>query len=137
MTPKKHNNHYIMRLIAKIWSTPVIIFSLIIFIGHMSSWITTGTPDSYAEANTPITEFLPPIFMFIAVLGLAISWHVRKRIQKLGSFITIAFCLATLPLLFLHWPITQDSRYITPYILFLIILTPGMLFFIQSSKPKN
>jgi hypothetical protein len=126
-----------MRLIAKIWSTPVIIFSLIIFIGHVTSWITTGTPDPYAEANIPITEFLPPIFMFIAVLGLAISWHIRKRIQKLGSFITIAFCLATLPLLFLHWPITQDPRYIMPYAILLIILTPGMLFLIQSYRPKT
>ena len=96
------------------------------FIGYTVNWITTGVADPYAVEGYPFIENLPPIFMFVSILGLVIAWFN----EKLGGIINIIFCLATLPLLLIHWPIPQDFRYAVPYILLIIIVIPGMLFLI-------
>ena len=64
------------------------------------------------EAN--VTLILPPIFMFLSVLGLVIA----SRWELLGGAITIVFQLAALSLLLVHSPITHDfPRSAVPYLL--------------------
>lgn len=117
-----------IRWIARIWSVPVIAYALIILIGYMVNWMTTGVADPYAVENYPFIENLPPIFMFLAILGLGIAW----RFERLGGVINLVFCVAILPILLIHWPITQDSRYVIPYILSAIVAFPGILFLVNS-----
>ena len=113
-----------IRRIARIWSAVIIVYALLMFIGYTISWVTTGEADPHAEDDYPFIENLPPIFMFLAILGLAIAW----RFEKIGGIINLGFCLATIPILLVHWPITQDSRFAAPYILVIIVAFPGILF---------
>jgi len=110
--------------IARIWSVPIIAYALMMFAGYTVSWITTGKADPHAVKDYPFIENLPPVFMFLAILGLGIAW----RWEKLGGIINIVFCLATLPILLIHWPIAQDPRFAVPYVLLMIIVFPGILF---------
>jgi len=122
-----------IRRIARIWSVPVIAYALMMFIGYTVNWVTTGKADPYAVEDYPFIENLPPFFMFLAILGLGIAW----RWERLGGIINLFFCLATLPILIIHWPIIQDFRYTIPYILLGIIAFPGILFLVywwQSRK---
>lgn len=113
-----------IRRIARIWSIPIIAYALMMLIGYTVNWVTTGKADPYALEDYPFIENLPPLFMFLAILGLGIAW----RSEKLGGIINLIFCLATLPILIIHWPIIQDFRYIVPYILLIIVAFPGILF---------
>ena len=124
-----------LRWIARILSAPIIAYALLMFIGYTVSWITTGVPDPHAIDDYPFIENLPPIFMFLAILGLGIAWFK----EKLGGIINIIFCLAVLPILLIHWPVLQNPRYSVPYILLAIIAIPGILFMVswwQSRKSR-
>lgn len=122
-----------LSLIARIWSIPIIIYSLVMLIGNLVSLITTGTADPYAVEDYPFIENIPPIFLLIAAVGLAISW----RYKRTGAIITSFFCFATIPILLGHWPFWEKSINFMPYILMLVVLTPGILFWIASGKGKN
>jgi len=115
-----------IRRIARIWSVPVIAYALMMLIGYTVNWVTTGKTDPYAVEGYPFIENLPPIFMFLAILGLGIAWCWERS----GGIINLIFCLATLPILLIHWPITQDSRFVVPYILLIIVAFPGILFLV-------
>ena len=118
------------RLIARILSVPIITYALLLLIGYTVSWLTTGTADPHAVEDYPFIENLPPIFMFLAIIGLAVAW----KKEKLGGIINLAFCLATLPILLIHWPVAQDPRFITPYIILSIIMLPGVLLLIHAKS---
>ena len=75
------------RRIARIWSVPIITYALMMLIGCTVNWVTTGKADPYAVEDYPFIENLPPIFMFLAILGLAIAW----RWEKLGGVINLIF----------------------------------------------
>ena len=113
-----------IRRIARIWSVPIIAYALLLFIGYTINWITTGKADPYASENYPFIENLPPLFMFFAILGSGLAW----KKEKWGSIINLVFCLATLPILLIHWPMNENFFYIIPYILLAIIAVPGILF---------
>ena len=116
-----------MRWIARIWSFPIIVYSLLMFVGYAWSWVTTGVADPYAVEDYPFIEALPPILMFLSVLGLGIAW----RWERLGGTITIVFQLAALSVLAIHRPITHDfPRSAVPYLLSMIIASPGILFLV-------
>jgi len=115
-----------IRRIARILSVPIIVYALIMLIGYTVSWITTGTADPHAVEDYPFIENLPPIFMFLAILGLGIAW----RFEKFGGIMNLIFCLLTLPILLIHWPIIQEFRFVVPYILLIIIALPGILFLV-------
>ena len=121
------------RRIARILSALIIIFVLITVSGYAVNWIITGTADPYAVEDYPFIENLPPAFIFLATLGLAIAW----RFEKLGGIINLVFCLATLPILIIHWPVYQDPRFIAPYIVLVIVAIPGVLFLIYWHKSKE
>jgi len=116
-----------IRWIARIWSFPIIVYALLMLIGYAWNWVTIGVADPYAVEGYPPTEALPPIFMFLSVLGLAIAW----RWERLGGTITIVFELAVLSVLLIDKPITDDfPRSAVPYLLSMIVTTPGILFLV-------
>ena len=115
------------RKIARIWSFPIIVYSLIMFIGYAWSWVTTGVADPYAVEGYPPLEALPPILMFLGVLGLGIAW----RWEKLGGAITLFFQITVILLLLITRPITQDfSRSAFPYFMSMVLAIPGILFLV-------
>ena len=112
-----------LRLIARIVSAPIILFALIYVIGYGINWITIGEADPYTVEGYPFIENIPPILMFLAIVGLAIAW----RSEKVGGLINLLFCLLTLIVL----PFTRDTldfRSMIPMVLVLIISIPGILF---------
>ena len=116
-----------IRWIARIWSSPIIVFSLIMFIGYAWNWVTTGVADPYVVEGTSFVEALPPILMFLGVLGLGIAW----RWERFGGTITLVFLLATLLVLLIQGPSTQEfSRSAIPYLMSLVVAIPGILFLV-------
>ena len=115
-----------IRWIARIWGALIFGIALLMLIGYTWNWVTTGKADPHAVEGYPAIENLPPLFMLLSALGLGIAW----RWEGLGGAITVVFQLATLPLLLIHWPITQDfPRYlVAPYGTWMIIAIPGVLF---------
>lgn len=114
-----------MRWIARIWSAPIILYSLMMLTGYAWNLLTIGVADPYAVEGYPPIEAIPPILMFISILGLGIAW----RWEGLGGAITLVLQAAMLIVLLLHRPITQDfMRSATPYLLSLVIIIPGILF---------
>lgn len=116
-----------IRWIARIWSSPIIVFSLIMLTGYAWNWVTIGKADPYAVEGYSLVEALPPILMFLSVLGLGIAW----RWEKLGGAIALVFQLATLLVLLIQIPITQDfPRSAIPYLMLVIVAIPGILFLV-------
>jgi hypothetical protein len=101
--------------------------ALLVLVGYAWNWVTVGVADPYAVEDYPPIEALPPILMFLSVLGLGIAW----RWERLGGAISIVFQLAVLSLLLIHSPITQDfPRSAVPYLLSMVITIPAILFLV-------
>lgn len=116
-----------IRWIARIWSLPLMGVALLVLIGYAWNWVTVGVADPYAVEDYPPIEALPPILMFLSVLGLGIAW----RWERLGGAISIVLQLAVLSLLLIHSPITQDfPRSAVPYLLSMVITIPAILFLV-------
>ena len=127
-----------LRWTARIWSILIIAYALLMLSGYAWNWITTGTIDPHAVEEYPFIENLPPLFFFLSILGLGIAW----KWEGLGGIISVAFLLVSLPILLIHWPITERfPLYLyAPYGIWLIILIPGILFLILwwfRKKPLN
>jgi hypothetical protein len=119
---------------ARVWSLPIIVYALLILVGYAWNWVTTGVADPYAVEDDPAIEALPPISMFLSVLGLGIAW----RWERLGGTIAIVFELAVLSLLLIHTPITRDLPLSTiPYFLSMTIIVPGILFLVCWRRSKS
>jgi len=88
--------------------------------------LTNGLADPHAAEDYPPIENLPPLLIFVAALGSGIAW----RWEGLGGAITIVSVLLALPVLLIHWPITDGfSRYlVAPYGVGAMAATPGVLF---------
>jgi hypothetical protein len=117
-----------VRWTARIWGGLVFAFALLIFAGYAWNWVTTGQADPHAVENYPPTENLPPLLMFLAALGSGIAW----RWEGVGGAITVASQLVALPVLLIHWPISDDfPRYlVAPYGTWMIVAIPGILFLV-------
>ena len=76
-----------IRRIARIWSSPIIIYSLIMLFGYAWNLVTIGKADPYTVEGYPLVEALPPILVFLSVLGLLIAW----RWEGFGGAITLVF----------------------------------------------
>lgn len=120
-----------LRLIARIWSVPIIAYCVMMLVGYGWDLVTIGTADPYAVEDVSFLESLPPILMFISSLTLALAF----RRERLGGWVTLALQLAIIILLFVENP-TFDGfpRRALPYILVLIISVPAVLFIVSSRR---
>ncbi len=130
---KSNRPQKILLWIARIWSLILIVYAVIVLVGSIWNKITTGSADPNALEVYPFIENLPPVFMFIAICGLGAAW----KWEKIGGVINLIFCIVTIPILIIQWPISQDSRYIIPYILVLLIAAPGVLFLVHEFRSKR
>lgn len=114
--------------IARIWGAAIIAITLLILTGYGWNWLTTGKADPHAAEDYPPIENVPPLFLVLSVVGLGVAW----RREGLGAAIALAFSLATLPVLLVHWPITHDfPRYlVAPYGTWMLVAIPGALFLV-------
>ncbi len=130
MTKDRDTNDRAMkwiRRIARIWSFPIIVYALMMLTDYAWNWMTTRKANPYVVEGTSFVEALPPILMFLSVLGLGIAW----RWEKLGGAIALVFQLATLLVLLIQIPITQDfPRSAIPYLMLVIVAIPGILFLV-------
>ena len=123
-----------IRLIARIWSAPIILYSLMMLTGYAWSWLTTGTTDPYAVEGYPFIEAVPPILLFLGVLGLAIAW----RREKLGGVINLVFLLGVIVVLLISKPITDDFfRSAAPYLITIVVAIPGILFLVSGRRSRE
>lgn len=123
-----------MRRIARIWSSPIIVYSLIMLSGYAWNLVTIGKADPYAVEGYPLVETIPPILMFLSVLGLGIAW----RWERLGGAITLVFQFAALWFLQIQRPITHDfCRSAVPYLMSMVIVIPGILFMVCGWRSRN
>jgi hypothetical protein len=123
-----------IRWVARIWSLPIILYALIMLVGYSWSWITTGVADPHAVEDYPPTEALPPIFMFLSILGLGVAW----RWERLGGTMALVFLVAVLSLLFIQSPIARDfPRSAFPYLLSLVVAIPGVLFLVCGWRSRK
>ena len=123
-----------IRWIARIWSFPIIVYSLIMLTGYAWNWVTIGTADPYAVEGYPLIEALPPILMFLSVLGLGIAW----RYERLGGAITLFFLFAVFLLLLIQRPINHDFyRTAVPFLMSMVIAIPGILFLVCWWRSKR
>jgi len=115
-----------MRWVARIWSLPLIAGALLVAIGWAWSWLTGATDPNAVEGNPP-TEALVPIFLVVSIAGLGMAW----RWERLGGAIAAVFQLAALVALLIHRPLTDDlSRLAIPYLLWLMVAVPAVLFLV-------
>ena len=116
-----------IRWIARIWSAPIIVYSLMMLAGYAWNWVTIGKADPYSVEGYPLAEALPPTMMFLSVLGLGVAWCW----ERLGGAITLVFQFAALLLLLIQRPITHDfCRSAIPYLMSIVIVIPGILFLV-------
>jgi hypothetical protein len=144
MTKRNDRHNRIMQWLrwgARIWSLPIIAYALLMVSGYTWNWVTTGVADPYAVEDVPLIETLPPIFMFLSVLGLGIAW----RWERLGGTISLFFQLAALAVLLIDRPITHAftrdfPRSAIPYLMAMVVTIPGVVFLVcgwQSRKKQN
>lgn len=123
-----------LRLVARIWSAPVILVTLFITVGNIWAWLTNAPGDPYAVEDPTFLETLPPILLAIAVLGLALAW----RWEKLGGIFSLIFTAATLLVLLVQRLGSDDLfQLLIPVLLTLVIIVPGILFLIHARRFKG
>ena len=123
-----------IRWLARIWSVPIIFFAVVFLVGTAWNLATTGVADPHAVEGYPWTENLPPIFIFLSILGLAIAW----RWERLGATSALVFQVALILTLFFQTPITEDfPRTAIPYVLWVILAVPAVLFLAAWWRSKS
>jgi len=122
-----------LRLIARIWSAIIIGTTLFILIGNIVETFNPGQIDPNIVEDYPPIENIPPLFNLFSAISLALAW----KWEKIGGIITIILQLILLPIYFIHWPLSENIYYlIAPYGMFLVVIVPGILFFICSRRSK-
>ncbi len=123
-----------IRLVARIWSAPIILYSLLMLTGYAWNWLTIGKADPYAVEGYPFIEAVPPILLFLGILGLAIAW----RREKLGGVINLVFLLGVIVVLLISKPITDDFfRSAVPYLITIVVAIPGILFLVCGRRSSD
>jgi len=124
----KRNRNSWIRWAARIWSAPIILYALLLFIGYSWNWLTTGTADPYAVNEVSFIEVLPPILMFLSAVALLVAW----RWERVGSLAALGLQAVTIAILLVDRPPTDmSSRSVLPYLLTLIVIVPGALFWVH------
>ena len=132
--PKRNPSSNRIRWIARIWGTLIILIVLFVLIGNI---LAPEGEDPYVEEDYPFIENLPPLFIALSAVGLAIAW----RWEGLGGALAVFFQLAALPFMLITHPIMEDfPRYlVAPYGISVFVAFPGALFLIcwQQSRRKE
>lgn len=135
----KNNLVVILRLIARIWAIIILMIAIIFLVGYIYNWVTLKTADPYQ-----VEEAHPPL-VFLGIIGLAIA---LKR-EKIGGIITVLAGILHLGEEIYLWIFNSEvprlitfvfadelnystQYYLTPYIVVLFIMVPGILFIIYS-----
>lgn len=113
-----------IRRSARAFSAPIIVYALLMFTSYAWGLVTTGIADAHSVENIPFIEHLPPFFLFLAIMALAIAWIW----ERVGGIINLFFCFATIPILLFQQPAALNSHYLVPFLLLIIIALPGILF---------
>ena len=119
-----------IRWVARIWSVPIIVFVVVFLIGTLWSELTNAPPDPYAVEDITFVDQLPPIFIAVSTLGLALAW----RWEKFGGVFSLVFMVVMYITLLIQGPFPTEFRTLTPYLLGLIVLIPGILFVISGIR---
>lgn len=122
-----------LRLVARIWSAPIILITFGIAVGNIWNWLTNGAADPYAVEGTSFIEALPPTLMFISAIGLALAWRWELFGAGFSLFVTAGLVIV---LLIQRPPSGDLSSILIPYLLALVILIPGVLFLIYGLRSK-
>jgi fatty acid desaturase len=123
-----------IRWIARIWSIPILLYTLLFFIGYAWNMATSGVADPHAVEDVPAIEALPPLLLFLSALGLGIAW----RWERLGGVIAILLQVVLLVVLLFQTPLMRDfPRTAIPYVLSLIIIVPGVLFLVSWQRSNR
>jgi len=140
----KNNLVVILRLITRIWAIIILIIAIIFLAGYLYNWVTLGTADPHQ-----VEEAHPPL-VFLGIIGLAIA---LKR-EKIGGIITVLAGILHLGEEIYLWIFNSQvprfmtfifadelnystQYYLTPYIVVLFIIIPGILFLIIDSYPDK
>ena len=117
-----------IRWIARVWGTIILVIVLLIAIGSLLNAGNPGAADPNAVGDHPPIENLPPIFILLSAVGLGIAW----RWEAVGGAIAVLFQLVMLPVLLIHWPLTQDTLFylVAPYGISALVAIPGILFLV-------
>jgi hypothetical protein len=127
--PNKSKNW--IRLVARIWSAPVILVTFFIAFGNIWSWLTNGAADPYAVEKASTIESLAPLLMLISTIGLALAWRWEKFGGGFSLFVTAGVFIV---LLIRGGTPGNSANLLIPYLLSLVILVPGILFLIYGIR---
>jgi len=119
-----------IRWVARIWSVPIIVVVLLILVGNIWSELTNAPPDPYAVEDITLVDSLAPIFIAISTLGLALAW----RWEKFGGIFSLVFTAVMYITLLIQGPFPTEFRTLTPYLLGLVVLIPGILFVVSGTR---
>jgi hypothetical protein len=133
ITPSNNPAPKWLRLVARIWSAPIIFITFFIAIGNLWSKMTNGAGDPYAVESATFLEALTPTLMFISAIGLALAW----RWEIIGGMFSLCFTAVVFIVLLIQRGISGDLAYLIPYLLALIILIPGILFLVSGLKARK
>lgn len=123
-----------IRWIARVWSFPIILYTLFVLLGAAWNLITTGVADPYMVEDYSLTDDLAPIFILAGILGLGLAWF-RER---LGGTVTVACQIIAISLSLFQRPITQDfTRAAVPVLVAIIVAIPGILFLVCWRRSTN
>lgn len=123
-----------LRLVARIWSAPVILVTFFVAIGNIWSWLSNAPADPYAVEKATFFETLPPALMLFSAIGLALAW----RWEKFGGGLSLFFTACVFIVLLIQRGLSGGLSYILiPYLLAFIILIPGILFTIYGLRNKK
>lgn len=123
-----------LRLVARIWSAPIILITFFIALGNLWSSLTNGGTNPYVVEETTFFEALPPTLMLISAIGLALAW----RWETFGGGFSLFFTAAVFIVLLLQGRAAADSvSELIPFLLALVILIPGILFLLYGLKTKK
>ena len=123
-----------LRLVARIWSAPIILITFFIAAGNIWSWLTTDAADPYAVEGITFLEKLPPTLMLISAIGLALAW----RWEKFGGAFSLFFTAGVVIVLLIQGRASGDLSFVLmPYLLALVILVPGILFLIYGLRANK
>lgn len=122
-----------IRWVARIWSIPIIVFVVVFLLGTLWSEVTNAPPDPYAVEDITFADQLPPIFIAIGTLGLALAW----RWEKFGGIFSLVFTVGFYITLLIQGPLPTEIRTLIPYLLGLVLLIPGILFLVYGIRSRD